>query len=136
MIGLINPVRERREEPPDPDVRGFLQLCSDRRYHVKVMEAFEDAADIESDQYYIEARPGGAPSWSDGTRIGRFAYKHGAGFMGWAAHGDRCLGFRGASNEQIRKKLEHIARKRRDDFPRARHFVIFGEGGEVELTPL
>lgn len=136
MIGLINPARERQEEPPDPDVRGFLQLCSDRRYHVKVMEAFEEAADIGSDQYYIEARPGGAPSWPDTTHVGRFAYKRGASLMGWAAHGDRCLGFHGASNEEMRHKLEQVARKRREDFHRAKHFVIFGEGGEVELKPL
>jgi len=137
VIGLTNPVREAREEPPpDPDALGFLQLCSDRRYHMKVMEAFEEAADIGSDQYYIEARPGGAPSWSDTTKMGRAAYRRGVRFMGWAGHGDRCLGFRGASNDELRSKLENVAKKRRDDFPKAAHFVIFGLGGEVELKRL
>ena len=56
--------------------------------------------------------------------------------MGWAGHGDRCLGFKGASNDELRVKLEHVARKRREDFPKAAHFVIFGEGGEVQLKRL
>jgi hypothetical protein len=53
--------------------------------------------------------------------------------MGWAGHGDRCLGFYGASNEDLRRKLERTARRRMRDFPRAAHYVLFGEAGEVEI---
>jgi hypothetical protein len=98
------------------------------------MEAFEDAADLEPDSYWIEARPGGAPSWADNTRIGRHAYHEGATHMGWAAHGDSCLGFRGASNQELRGKLERTARRRASEFPRAIHYALFGEGERVEVA--
>jgi hypothetical protein len=117
----------------DPDVKGFLQLCSDRRYHAKIMAAFEQETGLSSSDYYIEARPGGAPSWGDTTRMGRFAYRNGATFMGWSGHGDICRGFRGASNIELRRKLEDAARRRAGDFPRAEHYVLFGEGGDVEI---
>ena len=132
MIGLG---LTREKEVVDPETKGFLQLCSDRRYHLKVMEAFEDTAELDPEQYYIEARPGAA-SWPDTTRMGRVAYRRGATFMGWAGHGDRCLGFYGASNEELLRKLEQTVRKRMSDFPRAEHFLLFGVGGEVQVRRL
>jgi hypothetical protein len=35
----------------DAGARRFLQLCSDRRYHLKIMQAFEDEADLDPDEY-------------------------------------------------------------------------------------
>jgi hypothetical protein len=123
----------RRDEPADGGVRGFLQLCSDRRYHRKIMMAFERETGLQPNDYYVEARPGGAPSWADTTRIARFAYRSGASFMGWAAHGDRCFGFYGAANDELRRKLERTARRRAEDFPRASHYLLFGAVGDVEV---
>lgn len=135
MFPLAPSTFEARELS-DSGVKGFLQLCSDRRFHLKVMEAFEEAAEIDPDQYYIEARSGGAPSWADTTRLGRFAYRSGAGVMGWAAHGDRCLGFYGASNDELLARLERTVQKRIGDFPRAAHFLLFGESAEVQVRRL
>jgi hypothetical protein len=118
------------------DRRGFLQLCADRRYHRKTMVAFERATGLKPDEYWIEARAGGSASWGDTTRAGRLAYGEGASAMGWAGHGDRCGGFPGESNAELRRKLERTARKRAGDFPRARHYLLFGEGGEVEVVRL
>lgn len=120
-------------EQLDPKAKGFLQLCSDRRFHVEVMKAFEDAAGIDSDEYFIEARPGGAASWAESTPAGRLAYGAGARLMGWAGHGDRCLGFRGASNEELLRKLEQTVRKRAADFPRATHLLVFATEGGVDV---
>jgi hypothetical protein len=114
---------------------GFLQLCAERRFHRKTMEAFERATGLAPDEYWIEARAGGAPAWADKTITARNAYKNGARIMGWAAHGDVCLGFPGVSNRELRQKLASAARKRRDDFPHASHFLLFAEGDEVEVTP-
>jgi hypothetical protein len=112
---------------------GFLQLCSDLRYHRKTMVAFEQATGLTPDEYWIEARPGGAPSWSDNTRIARHAYRQGATHMGWAGHGDRCLGFPGVSNADLRRKLGRTARARAEEFPKAAHYELFGEQGAVEV---
>jgi len=99
------------------------------------MEAFEDLTGLEPDEYWIEARPGGAPSFADNTRIARFAYREGAAHMGWAAHGDHCVGFPGASNQEIRSKLPRTVRKRAEEFPRAHHYGFFGAVGEIEVVP-
>lgn len=123
--------------PAKPEERGplgFLQLCADRRYHRKTMLAFEQATGLRPDEYWVESRAGGAPSYTDTTRAARVAYREGATRMGWAAHGDRCWGFYGASNGEMRRKLVGTARSRVADFPRASHFVLFGEGGEVSVS--
>jgi hypothetical protein len=123
-----------RGDEVDPSAKGFIQLCSDRRYHREIMIAFERETGLEPSEYFIEARPGGAASWADTTRMGRFAYRSGVGFMGWAGHGDVCRGFRSASNHELRRKLERTARRRAEDFPRASHYLLFGVGAaEIEV---
>jgi hypothetical protein len=117
----------------DPKL-GFLQLCADRRFHRKTMLAFETATGLRPDEYWIEARAGGAPAYADKTRAARLAYRQGATVMGWAAHGDRCGGFYGASNEEMRRKLNRAARARMNDFPGAEHYELFGESRNVAVT--
>ncbi|MBD0347712.1 MAG: hypothetical protein ICV59_01045 [Thermoleophilia bacterium] len=113
---------------------GYLQLCADRRFHRRTMEAFEAATGLGPDEYWIEARPGGAPAYPGTTNAGRLAYREGALHMGWAAHGDRCLGFSGESNDEIRRKLHRAARARAEEFARAIHYELFGEGGDVTVV--
>jgi hypothetical protein len=131
---IFEDVSTRGDDRGDPDVRGFLQLCSDRRYHRKIMDAFERVTGLGASDYHIEARPGGAASWADTTRMARLAYRSGASFMGWAGHGDVCHGFHGATNDDLRRKLERTARRRAGDFPRATHYLLFGENGDVEAV--
>jgi hypothetical protein len=114
-------------------VYGFLQLCADRRFHRLTMQTFERETGLASDQYWIEARAGGAPSWSDNTKTARYAYREGARFMGWAAHGDSCGGFPGVTNEEMRRKVEHAMRGRASEFPQAEHLALFAYFGGVEV---
>jgi hypothetical protein len=130
---VLSEPESKRSEPRRAD-RGFLQLCSDRRFHLKVMEAFEELADLDPDEYWIEARPGGAPSWADNTKVARLAYREGGAHMGWAAHGDQCAGFPGESNADMRAKLERTVRKRASEFPRAAHYGLFAHGDTVEVV--
>ena len=118
----------------NPTALGFLQLCADRRFHRPTMLAFEQATGLASDEYWIEARAGGAPSWDDNTRTARVAYRLGARHMGWAAHGDECRGFPGESDDGMRRKLARAARKRADEFPQAIHYQLFGRGSEIEVV--
>jgi hypothetical protein len=115
---------------------GFLQLCSDRRFHRMTMDAFEEATGLRPDEYWIEARSGGAPVYADTTRAARIAYRNGARHMGWAAHGDGCRGFHGASDGEMRQKLARAARKRREDFRQAVHYELFAVGNDVTVTRL
>jgi hypothetical protein len=115
---------------------GFLQLCAERRFHRAVMEAFERETGLGPDGYWIEARAGGAPSWADNTKTARLAHGGGALFMGWAAHGDACLGFPGESDDALRARLQRVARRRAEEFPRAVHLLLFAVPGSVEVTRL
>jgi hypothetical protein len=115
---------------------GFLQLCAERRFHRRVMEAFEQATGLRPDEYWIEARPGGAPSWADNTKAARLAHRGGARFMGWSAHGAGCLGFPGDDDAAIRARLAGSAQRRAEEFPGLEHFALFALPDGVEVTPI
>jgi hypothetical protein len=115
-------------------VYGFLQLCADRRFHRLTMLEFERITGLAADEYWIEARAGGAPSWSDNSKTSRYAYGEGARYMGWAGHGDHCGGFPGISNEEMRQKVERAMKSRAEEFPEAEHFALFAHGGGVEVV--
>jgi len=118
------------EQPP----LGFLQLCAERRFHRAVMEAFERETGLNVDEYWIEARAGGAPSWADNTKTARIAHRNGARFMGWAAHGDVCLGFPGDGDDTLRIRVQRTAARRAEEFPRAVHVVLFALPSGVEVS--
>jgi hypothetical protein len=115
---------------------GFLQLCAERRFHRKVMVAFEQATGLAADEYWIEARAGGAPSWEDNTRGSRIAVRNGADIMGWSGHGDVCLGFPGESDASLRARLERTALRRAGEFPGCVHLALFALPDGVEVTPV
>ena len=112
---------------------GYLQLCADRRFHYLTMAAFEEATGLEPEQYWIEARSGGAPAYADRTRAARFAYREArstsAGLP--TATVPRLPGR--VERGRCGSKLERAVRARMDDFPRATHYELFGEGDEVSV---
>jgi hypothetical protein len=101
---------------------------------MKVMKTFEELAGLDADGYWIEARPGGAPSWSDTTDAASLVYELGAVHMAWAAHGDDCLGFPGLSNDELRERVAETVRTRAPEFPAATHYGLFAYADEVELV--
>ena len=115
---------------------GFLQLCAERRFHRATMEAFERATGLGPDEYWIEARAGGAPSWDENTRTGRTAFRFGARDMGWSAHGDTCLRYPELSDAELRRRLERVARRRVEEFPAARHYLLFAVPDGVEVVQI
>ena len=127
---------------PQEEILGFLQLCADRRYHRKTMDAFEAATGLTgSDRYWIEATAGGSPAFDEATLTARFSYDNGARVMGWAAHGTAndgmgCGGFPGRSDVEMKAMLEVRARERVKDFPDAEHWFLFGHGGTVDVSRL
>ena len=121
---------------PSQEVRGFLQLCADRRYHRKAMAEFERVTNLAPDEYWIEATAGGPPAFGAATPTATYAYDNGATIMGWAAHGDGCGGFPGVDDEGMKAKLQAAAADRAIDFPTVEHWTLFGAGGEVEASAL
>ena len=122
--------------PDENGALGFLQLCAERRFHRATMQAFEEATGLRPDEYWIEARAGGSPSWDDNTRTGRTAFRMGARHMGWSAHGDRCLRYPELSDAELRARLERVALRRAEEFPAARHYLLFALPGSVEVVPV
>jgi hypothetical protein len=54
--------------------------------------------------------------------------------MGWAAHGDVCLGFPGLGDDELRRRLHDVAARRAEEFPQATHFALFALPGHVEVV--
>jgi hypothetical protein len=98
------------------------------------METFERETGLRPDEYWIEARPGGSPSWADSTQGSHLAHGGGARLMGWSAHGDVCLGFPGVDDATLRSRLLSVAARRAEEFPQAEHFALFALPGEVEVV--
>lgn len=116
---------------------GFLQLCADRRFHRRTMDAFEEAASLgSSDLYWIEASAGGAAGFDDVTVTARFAHDNGARKMGWAAHGTGCGGFPGSSDDEVKGALKAQTAKRVEEFPDAEHWFIFATEDGIEVSKL
>lgn len=100
------------------------------------MEAFERATGLHPDEYWIEATAGGAAAFEGVTTTAQFAFDQGARLMGWAGHGDTCGGFPDRSNEEMKEKVRDAGAARARDFPEARHWSLFGEGGTVGVARL
>ena len=128
MLGRHTPHVEQR--------LGFLQLCAERRFHRATMHAFERTTGLSPDEYWIEARAGGSPSWAENTRTARTAFRFGARHMGWAAHGDTCLRYPEFSDAELRRRLERVARRRAEEFPAATHYLLFALPDGVEVVPV
>ena len=111
---------------------GFLQLCADRRFHRVIMEAFEQAAGLAPDGYWIEAIVGGAPGQALRSRAADFARSKGATQLAWSAHGDACGGFPDTPNERLREMLERTVERRRVEYPDATHYVFFATERRIE----
>ena len=126
---------------PDPPVLGFLQLCADRRFHRSIQEQFQKDTGLRStEDYWIHADAGGTPKMEcQRTAPDYCYYDKKVQFMGWAAHGKICGGFGpNVPDEVIKQALLVVSRRRRDDYPKARHYVYFatttGEGDAEETV--
>jgi|SRR5437667_3414505 len=125
---------------PEPPLLGFLQMCADRRFHRCIQERFQlDAGLGTPEDYWIHADAGGTPRMADQTLAPNYCYfDKKVRKMGWSAHGDKCGGWPGVPDDEIRKKLIETMRKKVLDYPLARHFIYFAttktEKGAEELV--
>jgi hypothetical protein len=124
----------------DVALLGFLQLCADRRFHRDIQEQFQEDAGLESpEDYWIHADAGGTPKMEcQRTAPDYCYYDKKVRLMGWAAHGAVCGGFGpNVPDEVIRRALIVVWRRKREEYPEARHFVYFAttiQEGDAEKT--
>ena len=120
----------------EPETRGFLQLCADRRFHRCLQDRFEEDTGLESpDLYWIHADAGGTPKMECARTAPDYCYydKY-VRLMGWSAHGDNCGGFGdGVPDDEIQRALLVTALRKIEEYPKATHYVYFAttvnEGG-------
>jgi len=113
---------------PDPPLRGFLQLCADRRFHRSIQELFQADAKLKSpEDYWIHADAGGTPKMAHLTIAPNYCYHTmRVRLMGWAAHGNICGGFKpGTSDKVIKRELLDTMEKKVKEYPKAKHFIYF-----------
>jgi hypothetical protein len=124
----------------DVALLGFLQLCADRRFHRDIQKQFQEDARLQSpEDYWIHADAGGTPKMEcQRTAPDYCYYDKKVRLMGWAAHGAVCGGFGpNVPDEVIRRALLVVWRRKREEYPEARHFVYFAttiKEGEAEKT--
>jgi len=112
----------------DLPVRGFLQMCADRRFHALIQKEFKKDAGLSTrEDYWIHADAGGTPKMADLTIAPDYCYgKKKVRLMGWAAHGDICGGFGDhVGDDEIMLALCKTMQQKVRDYPEATHFIYF-----------
>jgi hypothetical protein len=114
---------------------GYLGMCMDRRFVEATRQAFQEKTGLGDTDFWQESWPGGAAVAHD--QLGEnYAYHHGARILGWQAHGDRCGGQPGISNEEIQQRLDAVIAQKAEKFPVATHFRIFVTEGVVSIREI
>jgi hypothetical protein len=111
-----------------PPLRGYLQLCADRRFHRAIQEQFQKDTGINGPgDFWIHADAGGTPKMEcQRTAPDYCYYDQKVRLMGWSAHGDNCGGFGpNVPNEVIQQALLVVWRRKIEDYPEARHYLYF-----------
>jgi len=107
----------------------------DRRFVEATRQAFQEKTGLGDTDFWQESWPGGAAVAHD--QLGEnYAYHHGARILGWQAHGDRCGGQPGISNEEIQQRLDAVIAQKAEKFPVATHFRIFVTEGVVSIREI
>ena len=117
---------------------GFLRTCIDKRFVAESRRAFEASAALTPTDYWHEAYAGGSALEPPNTIGEDYAATHGATIFGWQAHIDNCGGNPGASNEEIKLKLDQRIQLMLAKYPSARHFRIVASEHGIdirEVTP-
>jgi hypothetical protein len=108
-------------------VRGFLQLCADRRFHSCLQREFiTDAGLSTHEDYWIHADAGGTPTMAKQTVTPNYCYHDKkVRLMGWSAHGDNCGGLPNLPDHKIQQLLCETMQGKVKDYPEATHFIYF-----------
>ena len=130
---------ERHPYTEDCPVRGFLQLCADRRFHKLIQQEFKKDAGLTSrEDYWIHADAGGTPKMECQRVTPNYCYNDKeVRLMGWSAHGDKCGGFgEHVKDEVIKQALCETMQWNVRAYREAKHFIYFVtiENGETVVS--
>ncbi len=122
-------------------ILGFLQMCIERRFHLAVQECFKKETSLADTDYWIHTGVGGSPQMESEVdqKAPRYCYSQGARIMGWSAHGSKCGGMPGLSDEVILKALQETLNRNSKKYPETWHLGFFAKerpDGNVEVLRL
>lgn len=106
------------------DVKGYLNVCMDKRFWKKATELFSEKTGLSMTDFWVETNPGGVNTLENMTGQD-YAAGHGAEIYGWGAHGSNCGGQPGVSDEASKAKLMERLEEKKAKFPGKRHFGLF-----------
>lgn len=114
------------------ELKGFLQMCIERRFHAAVQACFQEVTGLEETTYWIHTDVGGTPGMEDNDGAPNYCYEdpQNARIMGWSAHGSGCGGFPGMLDPAILDLLMETVERQAAEYPEARHFAFFARNGQ------
>jgi hypothetical protein len=120
-----------QDEPDEYKSLGFLQMCIERRFHQAVQQRFQEVTGLKPTEYWIHTGVGGSPKMREDHQAPDYCQKEGATVMGWSAHGSKCGGLAGYSDEEIRRLLRAALREKTERYRGLSHHAFFAEEGDV-----
>jgi hypothetical protein len=126
-------------DPNKYQALGFLQMCIEKRFHMAVQERFKEVTGLGDTDYWIHTDAGGSPNMESAVHLvaPKYCYNEGARIMGWSAHGSKCGGFPGRSDEYILNALRETLSRNSRRYSDTWHLGFFArEGpsaGEIEI---
>lgn len=114
------------------DVKGYLNVCMDKRFWQKATVLFAEKTGLAMTDFWVETNPGGVNTLENMTGQD-YAAGHGAVVFGWGAHGSNCGGQPGVSDEESRSRLMKKIEEKKVKFPDKKHFGLFFTDEKVEI---
>lgn len=109
---------------------GFLQMCIERRFHQAVQQRFQEVANLKPTDYWVHTGVGGSPNMRDEHLAPDYCVKEGATVMGWAAHGSKCGGLPGYSDNKILHLLKATLVEKVERYKGLTHHAFFAQEGD------
>lgn len=118
---------------------GFLSICADKRFWEIQTKKISQKLNLSPAQFWLDARAGGAGKLVQEKNFAApdHAYHQGARTMVWGMHGDKCGGFPGLTNKQLKKIHQDIIPTVKSRYPKATHYLIWSQEtpSQTILTP-
>ena len=120
------------------NLKGFLQMCIERRFHAAVQKCFQGKTGLAETDYWIHTDVGGTPRMESNRGAPDYCYDHpqNARIMGWSAHGSDCGGLPGMLDPAILQKLRDTFAVQAARYPDATHHGFFAKilNGQIHIT--
>jgi hypothetical protein len=109
---------------------GYFSACVDRRYWQAQVEAFLKETGLAATDVWFHTEAGGAGKIIENEAFAapNHAHHSGAKVMGWGMHGDRCGGYPGKTDDELKSIHQEAIAAAVKRYPEATHYGVWSEG--------